>query len=111
MPRDPRPDDIARAAAGEPPEPLGTESETVGTVKFWRDSKGYGAVSSEATAPWDIWCHFSAIEGSGYKDLVPGEPVAVRYYRANQESYRYLALTVRRLAPEPPESGPSPDAG
>jgi cold shock CspA family protein len=111
MPRNPRSDDIARAAAGEPPEPLGTESETVGTVKFWRDTKGYGAVSSEATAPWDIWCHFSAIEGTGYKDLVPGELVAVRYYRANQESYRYLALAVRRLAPELREPGPSPGAG
>jgi CspA family cold shock protein len=83
----------------------------VGTVKFWRDTKGYGAVSSEATAPWDIWCHFSAIEGTGYKALVPGERVAVRYYRANEESYRYVASAVRRLALEPSESGPSPGVG
>ena len=111
MPRDPRPDDLARAAAGEPPEPLGTEAETVGAVKYWRDTKGYGAIASAATAPWDIWCHFSAIEGTGYKELVPGEPVAVRYYRANQESFRYLALTVRRLTTESGKVGASPGAG
>src|ERR1044071_1362636 len=106
-----RPDDLARGSAGAPSEAIGTRAETIGVVKYWRDTKGYGAISSEATAPWDIWCHFSAIEGTGYKDLVPGEPVVVRYYRANQESYRYLALTVRRLAPERGESGPSPGAG
>ena len=77
MPREPRPDDLARAAAGEPPEPLYTEADTIGTVKYWRDDKGYGAISSEATAPWDIWCHFSAVEMPGFKSLVPGERVEV----------------------------------
>lgn len=106
MPRDPRPDDLARAAAGEPPEPLYTVAETVGTVKYWRDDKGYGAIASEATAPWDIWCHFSAIEGSGFKELTPGERVHVDYYRANQESFRYLAERVRRLETGVGEGGP-----
>jgi CspA family cold shock protein len=97
MPREPRPDDLARAAAGDPPEPLRTEADATGTVKYWRDNKGYGAIASEATSPWDIWCHFSAIEMDGFKALSPGERVAVHYIRANQESFRYLALRVRRL--------------
>ena len=111
MPREPRPDDLARAAAGEPPEPLATEADTVGTVKFWRDAKGYGAIASEVTAPWDIWCHFSAIEMDGFKALVPGERVAVHYRRANQESYRYVARHVRRLEPTDGESGSTAPAG
>jgi len=111
MPRDPRPDDLARAAAGEPPEPLYTEAETVGTVKYWRDDKGYGAIASEATAPWDIWCHFSAVETDGFKALEPGERVAVHYFRANQETFRYLARRVRRLESGVGEAEPSADAG
>jgi len=99
MPQDPRPDDLARAAAGEPPEPLFTRASAEGTVKWWKPDRGYGAIATGATAPWDVWCHFAAIEGSGYKELAPGERVHVDYYRANQESFRYLAERVRRLAP------------
>jgi cold shock CspA family protein len=105
MPREPRPDDLARAAAGEPPDPLGTEADTLGVVKYWRDDKGYGAIASEATAPWDIWCSFSAIEMKGFKALIPGERVAVHYYRADQESFRYIAQRVRCLGTESGESG------
>ncbi len=71
-------------------------AETTGTVKYWRDAKGYGAITTAATAPWDIWCSFAVIEGPGYRALTPGEHVTVRYYRANQESFRYVAEWVRR---------------
>jgi CspA family cold shock protein len=97
MPREPQADDLARAAAGEPPEPLYTKADTIGTVKYWRDTKGYGAIASDATAPWDIWSSFSAVETEGFKTLIPGERVAVHYYRGNQESFRYIAIRVRRL--------------
>src|SRR5262245_4308830 len=80
-PPEARDEDRAGAAAGEPPEPLGTRAETIGTVKYWRDAKGTGAIASEATAPWDIWCGFPAIEMEGFKTLIPGERVAVEYYR------------------------------
>jgi len=134
MKREKRPDEIARENAPEPPEPLGTRLTTVGTVKYWRDDKGHGVISSDATAPWDIWCHFSAIEqrggvatllsgeqvdvtldengdaylatgerfvgvirGMGFRSLKAGERVEVVYYRANQESFRYVARLVRRV--------------
>jgi CspA family cold shock protein len=99
MPRTPRPHDIARAAAGDPPEPLYTEADAVGTVKYWRDDKGYGAIASETTAPWDIWCHFSAIEMDGFKTLIPGERVTVHYFRADQDSFRYIAQRVQPIRP------------
>ena len=111
MPRDPQPDDLARAAAGEPPEPLYTRAQTEGTVKYWRDDKGHGAIATDATAPWDIWCSFSAVEGDGYRSLTPGERVSVHYFRANQESFRYIAERVRRLDPSVGEAGPTTGGG
>jgi cold shock CspA family protein len=65
MPRDKRPDEVDREQAPEPTEPLGTRLRTIGIVKFWRDNKGHGAIASEATAPWDIWFHFSAVHRPG----------------------------------------------
>ena len=95
--REPRPDDLARAAAGEPPEPRGTKAEAEGAAKWWRDDKGYGAIACAATAPWDIWCHFSALEMPGFKTLAPGERVWVEYYRTDRQSFRYVAKRVRPL--------------
>ena len=97
MHREKRPDDLAREAAGEPPERLGTEATSVGTVKLWKDDKGYGVIACAVTAPWDIWCHFSAIDAPGFKSLTEGETVTVEYYRANQASFRYIAKSVRRI--------------
>jgi cold shock CspA family protein len=75
-----RPDEIARELAPEPTEPLYTRRTTVGTVKYWRDDKGYGVIASDATAPWDIWCHFSAIERTGGVATLPsGEQFEVTY--------------------------------
>jgi CspA family cold shock protein len=93
----PFPDDLERASAGEPPHPRGWHGATEGTVKWWKDAKGYGAIATALTAPWDIWCHFSAIERTGYRTLVPGDRVYVEFYRGNQESFRYLAERVRLL--------------
>jgi len=109
MPREPRPDDLLRTAAGDPPEPIGTKANALGIVKFWRDDKGYGAIACEAVAPWDIWCHFSAVQMDGFKTLTPGERVDVHYHRVNQESFRYVALRVRPLERHvpPPETPPS----
>jgi CspA family cold shock protein len=73
-------------------------------VKYWRDAKGYGAIACEATAPWDVWCHFSHIDASGFRSLAAGERVAIEYIRADQESFRYVAVRVRQLrSPATPE--------
>ena len=99
-----RPDEIAREVAGDPPEPLGTIAVTVGTVKYWRDAKGHGVIASDATAPWDIWCHFGQIDDvTGYRAFEAGQRVEVEYVRVNQESFRYRASRARLLPPD--ESG------
>ncbi|CAN5793635.1 hypothetical protein BH18ACI5_BH18ACI5_12200 [soil metagenome] len=91
-----RPDNIERESAALPDKPIGTEDETVGTVKWWLDAKGYGAIATEKTAPWDIWCHFSHIQGTGFRTLAPGESVHVAYVRFDQESFKYIARSVQR---------------
>jgi CspA family cold shock protein len=110
MAKDKRPDNLSREMAPLPTEPFGTQRTTTGTVKWWRNTKGYGAIATNQTAPWDIWCHFSMIEGPGFRDLCPGEQVGLEYVRFDQESFRYRAIRVWRLK-VPPDSSVEPDAG
>ena len=44
-----------------------------GTVKFFNAEKGYGFISREGGD--DVFVHFSAIEGTGYKSLEEGQRV------------------------------------
>ncbi len=44
-----------------------------GTVKWFNASKGYGFLSQEDGE--DVFVHFSAIQGDGYKALNEGEAV------------------------------------
>lgn len=92
-----RPDDIAREGAPIPGEPLGTEHRANGTVKWWQDAKGHGVITTPHTAPWDIWCHFSAVEGEGFRTLNAGDEVEVDFVRVDRESFKYVARRVRRL--------------
>ena len=91
--------DILRDNRPSPSEPIGTLRVSVGTVKWWRDAKGYGVITVKEIAPWDVWCHFSAIGGEGFRTLIQGEPVEVEYYRADQDSFKFVARSVRRLNP------------
>lgn len=34
-----------------PTEPIGTAGVARGTVKWWRDAKGYGVIATDSTAP------------------------------------------------------------
>jgi len=44
-----------------------------GTVKWFNSSKGYGFISREEGK--DVFVHFKAIEGDGYKTLDEGDQV------------------------------------
>jgi CspA family cold shock protein len=44
-----------------------------GTVKWFSNEKGYGFISREGAD--DVFVHFSAIEGEGYKTLTEGQAV------------------------------------
>ena len=45
----------------------------VGTVKWFNDAKGYGFIQQENGT--DVFVHFSAITGDGYKSLAEGQKV------------------------------------
>ena len=47
---------------------------TVGTVKWFNATKGFGFIAPEDGTP-DVFVHFSAIEGGGYRELTEGQRV------------------------------------
>jgi len=48
-------------------------SNTTGTVKWFNESKGFGFIEQESGP--DVFAHFSAISGSGFKTLLEGQKV------------------------------------
>jgi len=46
---------------------------TIGTVKWFSSEKGYGFLSRSDGE--DVFVHFSAIEGDGYRNLEEGQQV------------------------------------
>lgn len=48
-------------------------STTKGTVKWFNESKGYGFIEQESGP--DVFAHFRAINGEGFKTLKEGQQV------------------------------------
>lgn len=47
---------------------------STGTVKWFNESKGYGFIAQDDGGD-DVFVHFSAIEGAGFKTLAEGQKV------------------------------------
>ncbi|HSQ27376.1 MAG TPA: cold-shock protein [Anaerolineales bacterium] len=47
--------------------------KTVGKVKWFNHSKGYGFIERQGGP--DVFVHFSAIQGEGYRNLEEGQEV------------------------------------
>jgi CspA family cold shock protein len=63
-----------------------------GTVKWFNSEKGYGFISQESGP--DVFVHFSAIEGNGYRNLEENEKVE---FEINQGPKGLQAANVKRL--------------
>ena len=48
-------------------------STTTGTVKFFNEAKGFGFITREGGP--DVFVHYSAMQGSGFKTLAEGQQV------------------------------------
>ena len=47
----------------------------VGVVKWFNNAKGFGFINQPTSPVTDIFVHFRAIEGEGYKTLAEGQQV------------------------------------
>ena len=76
----------------------------IGIVKFYKAEKGWGAITSDdLPGPGDAFVHFSAVEGTGYRELTAGDTVEFDVEPARQDSFDYVATRVRHLS-----AGPAP---
>lgn len=70
-----------------------------GTVKWFSNQKGYGFITPDGQdAAKDIFVHFSAIGGEGYKTLKEGDSVE---FEINQGPKGDQAVNVKKLGGAP----------
>jgi CspA family cold shock protein len=65
----------------------------IGTVKWFNDAKGFGFISQEGGE--DVFVHFSAVQGDGFKTLAEGDRVEFEITRGPKG---LQAANVRRTA-------------
>ncbi len=46
-----------------------------GKVKWFSNDKGYGFIAQSEEGGDDVFCHFSAVQGDGFKTLNEGDEV------------------------------------
>ncbi|PIS38161.1 MAG: cold-shock protein [Nitrospirae bacterium CG08_land_8_20_14_0_20_52_24] len=55
---------------------------TEGTVKWFNESKGFGFIAQESGP--DVFVHYSAIQGDGFKTLAEGDNVRFDVVQGNK---------------------------
>ena len=67
-----------------------------GTVKWFNAEKGYGFISNDNGGD-DVFVHFSAIVGEGYKTLEEGQKVSFETEQDPKNSKKLRAVNVTKL--------------
>jgi CspA family cold shock protein len=67
------------------------ERET-GTVKWFNKEKGYGFIARDSGG--DVFVHYSAIEGEGFRNLMEGDRVE---FSVEERDKGPAAMSVQRL--------------
>ena len=83
---------------------------TIGTVKFFNDSKGYGFIAPDGGGN-DAFVHISALESSGLRTLREGQRVG--YELEQDRRGKMAAVNLREAdeqAPAASEVQPEPEA-
>lgn len=76
-----------------------------GKVKWFSNVKGYGFLEKDGGGP-DIFIHYSAIQGEGYKKLKEGEEVTFDLVQG--EKGPQAANVIRNKKPKKEEGAPQP---
>lgn len=61
-----------------------------GKVKWFNNEKGFGFIEVEGGD--DVFVHFTAIEGEGYKSLEEGQEVSFEIVEGNRGPFKLLML-------------------
>ena len=67
-----------------------------GTVKWFNDEKGFGFISNDDNSG-DVFVHFSAIQGTGFRSLKEGQKVAFDTEPDPKDSSKLRAVNVQAL--------------
>ena len=65
-----------------------------GTVKWFNESKGFGFISNDNGGE-DVFVHFSAIQGDGFRSLTEGQKVTFDVEQDPKNSSKLRAANVR----------------
>lgn len=77
-------------------------SMATGVVKWFNDSKGFGFIRADGVNE-DIFVHYSAVQGDGFKSLIEGQAVEFDLVTGPKGP---LATNVTKAAGAPPVEAP-----
>ena len=67
-----------------------------GTVKWFNETKGFGFISND-DGSGDVFVHFSAIQGTGYRSLNEGQKVTYEVEPDPKNSSKLRAVNVTAI--------------